>query len=159
MLKSIAILFGLLVAAQPALADDSAKLVGIWKLISWETEFQDGSEHRPVFGKNPTGYLILTAQGRMMAVLEGEGRKVPQTDEERSRAFQTMFAITGIYRVEGDKWIIRVDVAWNPALNGTDQVRFYKLDGDRLQVTTPWAPNVNLGGRVTRGILAWDRVK
>ena len=33
-----------------------------------------------------------------------------------------------LYRLEGDKWVTKVDVSWNPAWNGTDQVRFYKLD-------------------------------
>ena len=45
-------------------------------------------------------------------------------------------------------------------LNGTDQVRFYKLDGDRLQVTSAWGLGVNLpGAPITRGVLMWERVK
>jgi hypothetical protein len=28
-----------------------------------------------------------------------------------------------------------VDASWNQAWTGTDQVRFYKLDGDRLTIT------------------------
>ena len=71
-----------------------------------------------------------------------------------------MFAYTGMYRLEDDKWVTKVDVSWNPARNGTDQVRFYKLDGDRLQVTSAWAPNPNLpGSPITRGVLMWERVK
>src|SRR5947208_15338690 len=61
MLKLIAILFGLLIAAQTSLADDRAKVVGVWKLLSFETEFQDGSPRRPAYGPNPTGYIIFTA--------------------------------------------------------------------------------------------------
>ena len=53
-----------------------------------------------------------------------------------------------------------MDVSWNPAWNGTDQVRFYKLDGDRLQVTSAWAPSVKLPeAPITRGVLMWERVE
>src|SRR5712664_3423934 len=82
MLKWIRLFFSLLVGSQAAVADDGAKLVGIWKLISCETQFQDGRDSRPCFGRNPAGYIIMTPQARMMAVLEGEGRKPGKTDEE-----------------------------------------------------------------------------
>jgi Lipocalin-like domain len=49
-----------------------------------------------------------------------------------------MFAYTGIFRLEGDKWTTEVDVAWNPVWNGTDQVRSFKLDGGRRKVTSAW---------------------
>jgi hypothetical protein len=83
---------------------------------------------------------------------------VPQTDEEAAAAFRTMFAYTGFYRLEGDKWTTKVDVAWNPAWDGTEQVRSFKLDGDRLQVISAWAMSPNLG-RVTRAIVTWQRAK
>jgi len=96
----------------------------------------------------------------MMAVLEGEGRKAPQTDEDRVALFRNMFAYTGTYRLEGDKWITKVDVSWNPAWNGTDQARFYKLEGDRLHVISAWAPSPNLTGRpMVRGITTWEKSK
>lgn len=135
------------------------ELLGIWKLVSFENEFQDGSERRPVYGQNPKGYVIFTPEGRMMTVIEAEGRKAPQTEEERAVLLGNMIAYTGTYRVEGDKWIAKVDVAWNPAWNGTDQVRFFALDGDRLSVISAWAPDPNLGGKLKRLVLTWERTK
>jgi len=159
-MKAIAFAISALLITQSAIADDRAKLIGIWKLLSFENEFQDGSPRRAVYGQNPTGYIIFTAEGRMAAIIEGEGRKPAKTDEERAALLRTMFAYSGLYRLEGDKWITKVDVSWNPAWNGTDQLRFYKLDGDRLQVTSMWQPNVNLpGSPVSRGILLFERVK
>ncbi len=159
-MKAIAFAISALLITQSAIADDRAKLVGIWKLLSFETEFRDGSPRRAVYGQNPTGYIIFTAEGRMAAIIEGEGRKPAKTDEERAALLRTMFAYSGLYRLEGDKWITKVDVSWNPAWNGTDQLRFYKLDGDRLQVTSMWQPNVNLpGSPVSRGVLLFERVK
>jgi hypothetical protein len=113
-----------------------------------------------VLGKNVTGYIIFTSEGRMMAVIEGEGRKAPQTDQDRAVLFGTMIAYTGMYRFEGDKFITKVDASWNPAWDGTDQVRFFKLEGDRLHIITAWMPNPLLPSRpVTRGILTWERPK
>ena len=49
-----------------------------------------------------------------------------------------MIAYTGTYRLEGDRWITQVDVAWNPEWVGTEQTRFFAIDGDVLKVHTPW---------------------
>jgi predicted RNase H-like HicB family nuclease len=94
MFKAAAIAVGFVLVTQAAVADDAAKVVGIWKLVSFEVEFQDGSPRRPAYGARPTGYIIFTAQGRMMTVIEGEGRKVAGTDEERAALLRTMFAYT-----------------------------------------------------------------
>ena len=94
-----------------------------------------------------------------MTVIEGEGRKAPQTDQDRVGLLRTMLAYTGIYRLEGEKFITKVDVSWNPAWNGTDQVRFFKFDGNRLVISTSWAPSQKYTGRVTRALLIWERVK
>jgi hypothetical protein len=151
---------GALLISQWAIADDRERLIGTWKLLSYENEFQDGSPRRAVYGQNPTGYVILTAEGRMVGIVAGEGRKPAKTDEERAALLRTMFAYSGMYRLENDKWITTVDVSWNPAWNGTEQVRFYKLDGNRLEVTAAWGSNPNLpSSPVTRGVLLFERSK
>ena len=71
-----------------------------------------------------------------------------------------MASYSGIYRVEGDRWITKVDVAWTESWTGTEQMRFFKLEGDTLTVSTPWLLNPNLPGNPeTRGVLVWSRVK
>ena len=50
-------------------------------------------------------------------------------------------------------------MAWNPAWIGTDQVRFYKLEGDRLVVNSAWAPSTNFPGKIVRVYVTWTRVK
>ena len=108
-------------------ADAGAQIVGSWRILSYELEFQDGSERRLTLGAHPNGYLMFAANGRMMAYLEADGRKAPQTDEERAAAYRTIIAYTGRYRVQGDKWTTKVDGAWNIAWSGTDQERFLSL--------------------------------
>lgn len=145
--------------ALPSWADDREQLIGVWKLQSWNVEFQDTGEREASYGTHPNGFVIFAPEGRMMAVLTAEGREVPKTDAERAAAFKSMFAYSGIYRLEGDHWITKVDTSWNEALVGTDQVRFYRLEGDMLTVTTPWTASVNFDGRIVRGHLTWVREK
>ena len=160
MLKWLGALVFVVIAYQPAFADDRQKLLGIWKLVSFETERQDTGERSPLYGKSPKGYIIFTPEGRMMAVIEGEGRKAPQTEEERAALFRNMFAYTGMYRLENDRFITKVDVSWNPAWSGTDQARFYKLDGEELHIISAWAPSITFAGRpMVRGFLKWVRAK
>jgi hypothetical protein len=86
-----------------------------------------------------------------MFILTGEGRKPAKTSEERADLLNSLVAkYTGTYRIEGDRWITNVDVAWNPEWVGTEQARNFKIDGERLQVLTPWRimPNWPEKGRI-----------
>ena len=156
-LKWLGVLVWFLVALQPSFADDRAKILGIWRLVSFEVEFQATGEREHIRGKNPTGYIIFTPEGRMMVVLTNEGRKAPKTDQDRADLFNSMVAYTGIYRIEDDKWIIKVDVSGNPALVGTEQARFFRVDGDRLQEITQWTPRPEKG--MGRTVITWERAK
>jgi hypothetical protein len=158
--RLLAVLILFIVTAQPSLADDRAKIVGIWKLVSYEVEVQATGEKIPVMGQNPTGYVIFTPEGRVAFVLTGEGRKAAKTTEDRAELLNTLVAYTGMYRVEGDKWITKVEVAWNPEWVGTEQTRSFTVDGDRLQVVTPWRimPNWPEKG-MQRSLITFERSK
>lgn len=149
------IILGLTLCAQAAGPDD--KLVGTWKLQSWIVEDIASKETKTVFGEQPNGYLILTPQGRMMGLLTAQGRKPPQNEADRDAAYRTMLAYSGRYRVDSGKLITKVDVAWNEAWVGTEQARDYKIEGTKLQVVSPPAPNPGFGGRTTRGIFTFER--
>jgi hypothetical protein len=136
-------------------ADDT--LTGVWRLQSWVMENIDTKETKAVFGEQPSGYLILTSEGRMMGLLTAEGRKAPQTEAEREAAYRSMLAYSGRYRMEGDKFITKVDVSWNEAWVGTEQARVYKVEGTKLQVLSPPQPNPNFGGKTMRGIFTFER--
>jgi hypothetical protein len=96
----------------------------------------------------------------MMVVLTGEGRKAPSTDQDRADLLKSLVAYTGMYRIEGDKWITKVDVSANPAWVGTEQTRFFRVDGERLQESTAvmqWPARPEKG--MVRFILTWERAK
>ena len=146
--------------AQPSFADDSDKLLGIWKLVSYEVEVQAAGQKGPVMGGNPTGYAAFMPEGPVFFVLTGEARKPAKTDQERAGLLSTLVAYTGTYRIEEDKWITKVDVAWNPEWVGTEQARSFKLDSERLQVLTPWRLMPNWADKgMTRSIVTFERSK
>jgi hypothetical protein len=62
-----------------------------------------------------------------------------------------MVAYTGRYTVEGNKMTTRPDVAWNEQYM-MDQVRYFRLDGDRLIVETAPAMSPDFG-KVVRFIV------
>jgi hypothetical protein len=158
--KWLVVLVLFLVAVQPSFADDGVKIIGIWKLVAYEVEIQATGQKEPVMGQNPTGYVIFTPEGRVFFVLTGEGRKPAITIQDRAELLNSLVAYTGTYRLEGDKWITKVDVAWNPEWIGTEQARSFRVDGERLQVLTPWRvmPNWPEKG-MTRSIVTFERAK
>ena len=158
--KWLVVLVLLVIAGQPSFSDDRAPVHGVWKLVSYEVEIQATSQKELPLGKNPTGYVIFTPEGRVFFILTGEGRRAAKTDQERADLLSSLLAYTGKYRLEGDTWITKVDVAWNPEWVGTEQKRFFKIDGSYLQVLTPWRvmPNWPEKG-MTRSIVTFERVK
>jgi hypothetical protein len=158
--KTLWLFLGLLLSTLQSHAADPKALIGVWQLLSFETEFQDGSPKRAMFGEHPTGYIIFTREGRLMAVIEAEGRKAPATDSDRATLLNSLVAYSGTYRIEGAQWIASIDTAWNPAWDGTEQVRSFQIVGNRLTVTSTWqaAPNFP-GSPLSRGTLLFERVK
>jgi hypothetical protein len=143
-----------------ASSDNSAKILGTWKLVSFEAEIQTTGQKEPVMGQNPTGYAIFTPEGRAFFMLTGEGRKPAKTVQESADLLDTLVAYTGTYRLEGDEWITQVDVAWNPEWIGTEQKRFFKMEGDRVQVVTAWGVHPNWPDKgMTRRILTFEKAK
>jgi hypothetical protein len=68
-----------------------------------------------------------------------------------------MIAYTGKYRVENDKFITTVDLAWYEAWVGTEQVRFFRVDGDKLSIITAPMPNPNKPDGTMIGTVVWER--
>jgi hypothetical protein len=135
----------------------TASLVGTWKLVSCFMEDVETKERKLAWGEHPNGCLVLTPEGRWIVVQTAEGRKPPQSDAERADAFRSLLAYSGRYRTEGDKIVIKVDLAWDESWNGTEQVRHFSLDGDRLHIEAPPQAYANFGDRILRGILIWTR--
>ena len=156
-----ALLFcALLLFSASAQAADKDRIIGTWKLVAVTYEDAQTKERWPVYGEHPKGYQIATPEGRWLALVTADGRPVPKTDEDRAKALRSMIAYSGRYRVEGDKVITKVEVAWNEAWVGGEQVRFLRFEGDDvLHIESPPMPHPNVNDKVVRVIVSWVRDK
>ena len=68
-----------------------------------------------------------------------------------------MLTYSGKYRTEGNKIVINVDIAGDESWNGTEQVRYYRIEGNQLYIEAPPQAFANFDGKVMRGILVWTR--
>jgi hypothetical protein len=155
----LTILLGLSALAH---ADDAAlrkDIVGTWDLVSVVYEDQATKERTPIYGEHPHGVQIATPGGRWLALMTGENRPIPKTDEDRAQALKTMIAYTGRYRVENGKVITKVEAAWNEAWVGGEQVREIRIEGDKLYIESPPMPHPNINNKLVRVIVEWQREK
>ncbi len=133
-------------------------LVGAWRFIAMEYRYPDGRVRHP-YGRDATGYIIYTAEGRMSATLMAGGRAPFGTEYRRGEgrdakvaAFETYLSYAGRYEFLGDRVVHHVEVALIPDWVGTDLVRLATFEGDRLSLST----EPETGGRVA--VITWERV-
>lgn len=140
------IVFGVVTSV---VADDSAKLAGVWKMTSWTRhEVASGKDGKP-FGEHPTGYLIFTKDGHFMWSGFKDQRPKPAaaepTDAESVALFKTMYAYNGTYKVEGGKIVDTIEGAWNEGWVGTKfKVDKYEVSDKTLtMVSAPFKANTD----------------
>jgi hypothetical protein len=146
--------------AMPASAQG---IVGTWQITSFSLEYQDTKEvAHPI--NQPTGYLQYSPGGHMVTFIAAGDLPLPATppiytDAERAKIWnQIIGAYAGTYRIEGDKVIHHVLNAWLPTRIGTDQIRYFKIDGKHLAIkTAPITSGIN--GRQVVSTLAFERVE
>jgi hypothetical protein len=152
-----------LIRQENGLAQSKADLVGTWKLISATDITDKGQVIKDAYGRNPTGFLTYTPEGRMMAIITNGGRKplsvldrVSAPASERAEAFSTSVAYGGRYTLDGDKVIHHVEVSAMQNAVNTDLVRtIVKLEGKRVTLRTPLFSRAGL--KVTEE-LVWERM-
>jgi len=140
-----------------AFAEDIAKqLAGSWKLNSWNIQIIGGDLTEP-FGPNPKGRAVFTPDGYVTFVIVAANRKPAANDEESAALLKTLLAYTGKFTIDGDKFTTKVDISGNELLTGQDQVRFFKLESDKLAIRTAEQTSAVYPGKRVVGTLAWER--
>ena len=137
-------------------------LYGTWRLLSASGRDVATGERKDFFGKFPTGYLSYARDGRMSAILAMGERPRPAdlsqaTDGERAALFDSFAAYAGTFTVDGGKVTHHVDISWNGEWTGTDQVRYFRVEGDRLHITSD-AVRSGGDGAVVEPELTWERI-
>jgi hypothetical protein len=131
-------------------------LQGAWKLVGYKVVSQDTGKSIPAMGEHPTGRVIFTENHRVSFVLTGDGRTAGKSEAEKAALLDSLVAYTGLESLKGDEWCTKVEAAWNPAWVGTTQCREFHVDGNRLDVLTPWRQMPNWPG-TTRSIITFER--
>ena len=139
----------------------SHAITGVWKLRSYARRFLDTGETR--HDMLPHAYIMYSPGGHMMSITVEENRHRPAcgvlTDEERIHLFRTIVsAYAGTYVVDGDRVTHSVEMSWNEAWTGTQQVRRWSVAGDTLVLeTTPRTAGTD--SREFINTLTWERVE
>jgi len=145
-------------------ADDAMRdrLLGTWRLVSAVREEVPSGARTDLMGPDPQGYITYSPDGRMLVLIVAADRPRPTgavaSPEEAARLFRGMVGYGGTFRVEGDRVHHDVDISWNEAWTGTDQVRRFRLDGDRLILEN--GPNPDpVDGKVSVRTMTWERLR
>ncbi|MBV9608637.1 MAG: lipocalin-like domain-containing protein [Acidobacteria bacterium] len=153
------------VMAQTRQAEPVARqFFGTWRLVSYVGEEVGSSTKSDVMGPHPSGYINYGPDGRMIVIIVGSDRKKPAaavaTPEEAQALLRTMLAYAGTYAIDANARTVThyIDVSWDQTRTGESHVRAYKLDGDRLTLTTQPSRDPATGKQTVRTV-TWERVK
>ena len=150
-----------LLIEQPGSAE--SRFVGIWKLVSLESRSTDGEVTKP-FGDHPLGRITYDSNGNMSAFAFrpdrphfASGDLFNGTPEETQGAFDGLVSYYGTFSVQGNEGTVthHVKGAAFPNRIGTNQVRHFRFEGDRLILRTPTALR---GGAQRSSTVVWERV-
>ena len=134
-------------------------ILGSWRMTSWVTTDVATGERKDALSQNPRGTVVYTPERVVFLILKNNRARpeqLPPSDEEKIALFDTMFAYSGSYTVESDRVVHHVDLSWNEAWTGTDQVRFCKVDEHTLTYTS--SPGRNpFDGREVIHEVTWER--
>ena len=114
------------------MAKDDLTVIGIWKLLSLESQYDDGTANYP-FGNDVSGLLIIDTGGYSSVHLMDMKRpsfKDPDprggAPEEAKTAFEGYVGYYGVLDLDETKGVITFHVkgAWLPNWIGSDQMRY-----------------------------------
>jgi len=135
------------------------RLLGAWQLVSWEAHDATGAVTYPL-GEDAVGQILYDAAGKMSAQLmrQKQARFVSEDwqqarAEEKEAAWSGYFGYFGTYTIDERAGAVthHIEGSWFPNLIGTQQIRYYRFEGDRLvlDADTAW-------GQVR---IVWEKVK
>ena len=114
-------------------------LAGRWKLIAAEDLRADGSVARLPWGAHPVGTIVVEGGSCYLQIMSSdvpafEKGDTPVGEQMKARLLSSYIAYSGPCVVDEAKGSVtmRVEAAWRPDYVGTEQVRYFRFDGERL---------------------------
>ena len=120
--------------------DARARFVGTWKLVSYELRSHSGEITYPR-GRDPVGRITYDSAGRMtVQIMQRDRTRFASIDSrgatpaEAEAAFRGYTAYFGTYTINDKAGFVmhHVEASLFPNWAGSDQKRFFKLEGNRL---------------------------
>ena len=134
MIRLLSAFVVLLLASAPCLAQS---LVGTYKLVGIERELDGKVQPQPA--KPRHGYIVITPRIVAMFYTDGD-RKYVASEKEKAALWDTLTAYSGAYRLDGNKIVVSVDTSWNEFYVGTQLIRDWKVQGNRLTFSSAPRP-------------------
>jgi hypothetical protein len=134
--KASALIYGIFLARQKAVAERATDLVGTWVLVS--STLERGGMKTDYFGPNPQGQLMFGPDGHFSAIFTrsdlpkfDSNNRQAGTPEENKAVVQGSIAVFGMYSVNGTDDIITFHIEGStfPNWNGTAQNELSKFPG------------------------------
>ena len=109
---------------------------GSWK-CSWVTRDVATGERHDALGQNPRGMVMYTPSRVVFLITKNDRRRPENLPLSNIEKVELLIDVRIFRRitVKSDRIIHHVDLSWNEAWCGTDQVRFCVVDGDTLTYT------------------------
>jgi hypothetical protein len=132
-------------------SSDASPLIGTWKQLSGTMVEEGSTSERSNLSAAPNGFVNFSADGRLILLSTDSARKKPAgevpTAAEAEALYRSMIAYAGTYKLAGNKVTYHLEATWNESWTRSTQVRFWKVEGDLLTITTPEIVNPLTGKR------------
>ncbi len=142
------------------------KLIGAWKLVSYQEIPVDGSEPFEPLGHEPKGVIMYTPDGYMSAQLSkpdrpnfASGDWFAGTPEDYESEATSYIAYCGPFHVDESTQSLThsMFVSLFPNWSGQTQPRQVKIEGDVLHLGT--ASPIQSSGKTVNSVLTWRRAE
>lgn len=138
------------------------KFIGAWELVSFHFANKEGGKMHP-YGEDAKGLLTYTAGGSISVIMGANNRPKAESDDlkkvsdiEFALMGRDFAAYYGNYLIdEGDETVVHnLDYSFFPNWLAVPQKRFYKFEGDTLELSTGY---MQVGGIDMKGYVVWKK--
>ena len=122
----------------PAIAS-AQSIEGRWKLLAAEDLRADGSVARHPWGRNPVGSIVVEGGSCYVQIMSSD---VPSfkpgatsiNEQMQAMLLSSYIAYSGPCTVDTKEGSVtlKVDAAWRPSYVGTEQKRFFTIEGKKM---------------------------
>ena len=139
---------------------EAKDIAGTWRLVSYSSKDENGNVGYPL-GENAVGYIMYTSDGYMSASMSSNNRPKRSsndltggTREEKAGEAETYITYCGTYEFHKDRVIHNIEIALFPNRVGSSQIRYYKIKGSSIVLTTP---PISIDNKPQICTIIWER--